>query len=337
MGKVSRLLYILPGLAIATGLILSILSWYGICTQACVEGHKYRLFGMKFELVGIVYFATTGVIYLLSKKFPSLIFPTWLLLIAGLGAEAMFILIQKFIICHWCPICLGVALSMILATVLYWVSQYKLHDIFYSFRKSAITLAVFFLSFLVAYEGIAKEDSIQEEANSLQLKLVLGNHDSPVQTYIFTSWICPACNKMEPSLERLYEQVSKVSRVRFIDIGDDLKSLNYIPYNLSFLYYNKPKYIELRHMLKQYANEKDDPNENEIEKKVAETGEKYQQLQYADVIAGMQYFKDTGNRFKLEALPTVIVMNSVTKQEKRFVGKEITSDNVMKAIESLKK
>jgi len=337
MSKLSRLLSILPGLAIVSGLILSFLSWYGVCTEACIEGHKYLMFGVKFEVVGIVYFALTGVLFLLSKRYSALILPTWVMLVGGLGAEAMFILIQKFLIGHWCPICLGIALSVILAAVFYWTTQYKLQDLFRKFSVSAVTFAVFFLSFFISFAGIAKEDSIHEEANTLQLKLVLGNSESPVQTFVFTSWICPACSKMEPTIERIYDKISKNSRVRFIDIGDDLKTLNYLPYNLAFIYHNKPTYIELRSMLKKYANSKDTPVEGEIEKEVAKTGEKYEQMQYADVLAAMQYFKDMATQYKVEALPTIVVVNSVTKAEKKFVGHEITSDNITKAIDSLNK
>jgi len=60
---------------------------------------------------------------------------------------------------------------------------------------------------------------------------------------------------------------------------------------------------------------------------------KYVPLNYADVLAGMQYFTTLVKKFKVPGTPSVVVLDSRTGKTKTLYGtSEITSDNIMKSL-----
>src|SRR5262245_41263157 len=104
--------------AFAGALLLSILSWMRICSHACLEGHNYLLFGWAFEPIGVAVFSMLIVLLLLSKWVPWLSYGVGCGTLAILGAEAVFIYIQKYQIGSWCPLCLSIAACMVVAGML---------------------------------------------------------------------------------------------------------------------------------------------------------------------------------------------------------------------------
>lgn len=332
-------------IAILCGMALSILSWIGVCTEACREGHEYTLFGMRFEAIGVFYFVALLLSYILSWVRSSLILVTGALLAAGIGSEIMFLIIQKYMLAHWCPICLGIAASLLLATIAFaalhlqiprGVRQKELQRMMLRhLRLTFAGLGIGFLGFFAAFFGVAKPEKPPLET-TFEQSLVLGDPQQNVDVFFFTSWICPACRRFEPSLERLLPQIYDKASVIMVDAGTDDKTINYLPFNLTFMVTDKKNYIKLRHMLKEIADSTDHPTEEQVEKAMRDLDFQYQELEYANVLKAVEYYQKLAERFKITALPTCIVCNKSTHKEAKLEGAQITHTAILEAINKVK-
>lgn len=331
--------YFLTGFFLLIALVLTLLSWLQGCKDACAEGHKYHIFGFSFDAVGFVYFLLLLGTFSMTFLGPIWKWATGLLFAGGLGAEAMFIIVQKYLIGSWCPLCLAIAASVGMGALFFLLHLLSLTEGTkrHSIKTLLAPLLCFALGFLVALTGITKQNDLSATENQLEKKLVFGNLNSDVEVYIVTSWICPACKRFEPALERMVPNILEKSRVIFVDQGNDVTSLNFLPFNLSFMMNSPSSYIPLRHMLKDIANDTDNPTAEQIQKEAAKIGCKYTTLPYADVAIGIDYFKTLCDQFNITALPVVVVMNTKTKEEKKLVGINITKANVLEAIDTLAK
>lgn len=342
----SKILYILTGIGIFAGFILTLLSWTGACNEACTEGHSYRIFGLHFEWIGFVYFCFLIVTFALSKGSPLFSLLTSLLLAGGIGAEVMFILIQKYTIGVWCPICLGIAASVCFAALAWsadtllgfktMISQGKRSSIMQNLMRSLTTFTAFFLGFLIAFLGVAKHDDLLAAEKTFEERIVFGNEKSPIEVYIFTSWVCPACRRFEPILERMIPAIENKAKVIFVDYGVDDTTLNYLPYNLAFMFYDKEHYLKARLMLKEMAYNIDEPSDEEIEKASANAGLKYKQINYSDVAAGIEYFKKLSTDLKIKSLPAVVIIDNSQKKVAQLTGNQITESAVLKIIDDMR-
>ena len=111
--------FILALCALITALGLTVISWMRLCSQTCAEGHSYRIFGLSFEFVGMIFFPLLCLLHVLSRKYPALVHVTGWALCAALGSEIIFIYIQKYRIGSWCPVCLSIAASLLVAAGAY--------------------------------------------------------------------------------------------------------------------------------------------------------------------------------------------------------------------------
>ena len=103
--------------ALIIGLGLSIISWLEICVEQCSATHDYLLFGFPFGAMGVLFFIGLIVMQGLSSQYTGLSrFVGWMIA-AALGAELMFIIVQKYQIGHWCPICLSIAACIAVASL----------------------------------------------------------------------------------------------------------------------------------------------------------------------------------------------------------------------------
>lgn len=348
MTKLSpSVLYIITIFAILFGLFFSVLSGMEACTEACAEAHKYRLFGLTFSLAGVFYFGLTFFLQLFSQVNHRAFLATSLLLAAGLGAEIVFIIIQKMN-GSWCPLCLSITVAIIIASLARGLSYTKeiaaaVHngrrpEIMRWIKQSLLMLPALLLGIFAAFTGVYKvvsENVIVQKA--IEEQIVFGDHESPMDVYVFTSWTCPACRRLEPKLERMVPDMFKKARVTFVDFGEDMTTLNFLPYNLSFMLNNKSSYIELRHLLGEIAENTGTPSEEQIEKAVRELGSVYKQLNYSEIVLAIDYFKDLAKVYKIQAIPAVVIVNKQTKEQQALTGIHITAANVRKALSGKEK
>lgn len=340
--------YWVCAIALLAATALSLFSWMRLCSEACAEGHAYRLFGFTFETVGLTFLPLLLVVHLLSRK--AAIFGTIRnrFLCMMLGAEVMFIYVQKYMIGTWCPICLSIAATILIAALPYFFTyckQFKnviehpergqmMFNIYRGFRGAAFLL----IGFLFAFTGIGKENQLKAAENNIKESIAFGNLRSPVQVFIFTDWECPACRALEPTINAMLPKILNRATVTFVDDPVHPETLNYTPYNLSFMIHNKSKYLELRHELTLLSESTKAPTEEQIVAVAAKQGQKYQQLNYIDVALANKYFTHLIDKLDIEGTPTVVIVNKQTQKGKKLPGSsQITESNIMNAIDTLSK
>ncbi len=339
-------LYLLASLAILIGLVLSIISLLRLCASACAESHFWLLFGFPFEYSGLLFFIVLLTIHTFARRKSICSSLCALLLAAGCGAELKFIFVQKYQIGTWCPICLAIASCVFIATLCY-ATDYigKLNrqmkekvegELMKSITKGLAGLSVFVLGFLLATIGVSKFDPIQAQQDTLKDNLFFGNKTSPIEVYIFTDWACPACRQLETDLEKMAPTIMKIAKLTFVDDAIHTETLNYSPYNVSFMIKNKKDYFKLRQELTKLALEVETPTDQDVEKIAKKVGTTYQHLSFSDIALSQKYFKQLAKLFSVTKTPTMVIVNAQNKKGKRLIGiPEITEGNVIKAIDSL--
>lgn len=341
-----RWIYHLATLAILAGLALSVVSWLNICTEECANTHKYKLFGFSFETLGIPFFTILLISHLFARTHAYASIASIVLAASGLGAEVMFVLIQKYMIGTWCPICLSIAACVAVVAVCYAIGYFQeLTQSLNPFYKGEYmkigwrgigALSAFAFGFLFAFVGISKVDQLQAAENSIKNELWFGTQSSPIEVYLFTDWACPACRKLEPAIEQMLPEVSKKSKFLFVDFAVHPETYNYSPFNVSFMVNNKRNYMQIRNALTKLSEDNGTPTEQQIIKAVQGVGAQYKALNFADVALASKYYKELGKKFDIDATPTMVIVNTTNKKGKKLAGlNEITKENVLKVIESL--
>ncbi len=342
---VQKCLFRLITASALAGIILTMVSWLKICSGSCEEGHNWRLFGLPFEITGILFFIVLLVLHLYSKKIPLLAFYAGLITFGALGAEFHFILLQKYVIGSWCLICLSIASCILLAAIGFGIRYFAKFsssvkhknkgEIMHNIWKGISGISILVLGFFISVVGTSKYNPLEAAENTIKESLAFGNKDSNIEIYIFTDWACPACRQQEPEIEKMAPELMKKWRVTFADHAIHTETLNYSPYNVSFMIKNKDKYLKLREALTQLSQETPAPTDEQIEKLAEKFNTKYQQLHFSDIALSQKYFKQLAKQFGITKTPTVVVINRETKKGKRLVGPEINEKNVIKAVESL--
>lgn len=339
---------LLVGLALATGLTLSLLSWIDLCTSACAEGHKYKMFGLSFAFVGVLFFAAVSILWVVSARREVLLTPFKLIIAAALGAELHFVYIQKFIIGKWCPLCLGIFACVATLAIVFLVDyiarlvrvieQENRSEIMVYCANGIRALTALMVGFVVVFLGVSRPQSVYAEAVGADT-LFFGSKKNPVEVYVFTDWFCPACRKVEPYIERQAPAIAKKAKLYFIDVPINEDSLNYTPYNLSFMLKEKTKYLKLRQKLEKLAIKDPTPEEAEVEQIAESVGTKYHRLDYAEVNQGIKYFHSIANKYGVEATPMIVIVNpkSSNKPVKLTGIKEIKKADFEKLIEEASK
>jgi len=326
---------------LAAGLILSVASALNFCAvDACSEAHKYTLLGIAMPFLGIGFFIIAGILYELSIA-NTFVKPLFLLLMfCASGAEVAFLLIQKFRIQKWCPLCLGVAATVYFVTLVTsfegvknMIARVNLRGIMIMplMRKIVTIVLVFTAGFFLAYRGMEKGDA--EESVP---KIFLGKQDSSVEVFIMTDWFCPACQKAEQEIERTVPALEKRAKVFFVDIAIHPETLNYTPYNLSFLTYEKSKYMELRKALLGLTKKTKEPTPDDVKGAITPLNVVYKPLSFLEATRGIKFCEAVSREFKVSATPTVVLRDTKTGKVAKLVGiKEINEANMMKAVDQI--
>lgn len=330
------------GVPFAAAWILSVMSWLGICSDGCQETHLYRFFGIPLSPLGVGYFTLCGLAFLTRNRFRFSGFLIPLLLSGALGSEFVLVWIQKYVIGRWCPLCVGVALSVVTACAL--IVLEGLPGIATRIRngernlvmkrlagKMVLVLFAFLAGIGISSMGLSKPDVF---AAGLPVKsLAFGDTESSLEVYFVTDWFCPACRAAEPEILKGAGKVMGQAKVIFVDYPIHPETLNYIPYNLSFILREKEKYLRIREVLATLSRKTKEPTQEDVQAAVSPLGVKYVPMNYADVLAGMQYFNTLLSKLKAPGTPSVIVKDTRTGKTKTLFGStDITSDNILKTV-----
>ncbi|HAM52320.1 MAG TPA: hypothetical protein DCP92_17100 [Nitrospiraceae bacterium] len=308
-----------------------------ICTDACSEAHKYSFFGIPVPFLGIAFFIAATIVYEVSRMMERLSFLFWLMIFGASGAEIAFVLIQKYRIQKWCPLCLGIAAAVYFVVVVMSVEEVKnliskIKDrrvLFMPLLKKVFTILIAFtVGFFAAYQGMQKGEAEENSPN-----IFLGKQDSSVEVFIMTDWFCPACQKAEPEIERAVLAEENRAKIVFVDVPIHAETLNYTPYNLSFLTYDKNRYIELRKALVSLTKKTKEPTPENVQQAIAPLNVTYKPLSFLVATNGMKYYDALRKEFKVTSTPTVIIRDSKTKKMTQLIGvQEITQANIIKAV-----
>jgi len=326
----------------AAAWILSAMSWLGICSDGCEETHLYRMFGFPLSPFGVGYFTLCGLAFLTRNRFRFSGFLIPVLLSGALGSEFVLLWIQKYVIGRWCPLCVGIALSVATACVL--IALERLPGVAARIRggernlvmkrlagKTALILIAFLAGMGITAMGLSKPDAF---AAGLSAKsLAFGVEESSTEVYLITDWFCPACRVAEPEILKGARKAMQQAKVVFVDYPVHPETYNYIPYDLSFIVREKGKYLQIREAMATLARKTKEPMPEDVQAAVSPLGVKYVPLNYSDVMAGMQYFSTLVKKHKVTGTPSVVVLDSRTGKTKTLFGiSEITSDNILKAV-----
>ncbi|MDB2613814.1 vitamin K epoxide reductase family protein [Chlamydiales bacterium] len=338
-GILNRVTWWVATLALIGGLILTVISWRELCSESCAEAHLYEFFGFSFDLLGVVFFSVAILLNLLGRSFL-----VSMMLAGAIGAEVIFIMIQYKIIGEWCPICLSIA-SMIFLASLSLSIQY-----IYSFIKGDRSMAIrnsfrggsavicLTLGFFIALFGVAKPEKTFADGTSENEDPIFGNRNSAIEIYIVSDWFCTACKDLEPKWEKMLPKVMDKATVLFIDRNIHPESMNYMPYNLSFMLKEKPKYLKLRNALASLTKTTETPTAQQVQNEIAYLGVTYTPLNFSDIDSGHRFFQGISKTFKVNSTPTVVITNKKKIKAKKLVGsEEITQENILLWIDNLSK
>ena len=331
-----------PLLFLSAGLALSLLDWVGVCTEACAETSLYRFFGLPIPPLGAAYFTLSGAARLAARRHPFFRTALAVLLAGGLGAEAVFTWIQAAVIGRWCPMCVGVAACVAACSACIAIEHFSGTDAILlekerepSMNRPAVHAALLLLAFLAglgtAALGIKKPDAFASGLTPETLSF--GPANSGVEVYIVSDWFCPACRVAEPEIVKGARLAMKQAKVVFVDYPIHRETLNYIPYNLSFMAREKEKYLQIREALADLSRKSKEPSPEDVQTAVAPIGVKYVPLSFADVLSGTQYQMSIVQKYKIQGTPQVVVTDARTGRTKLLNGsKEITSESIVRSI-----
>jgi thioredoxin-related protein len=334
---------ILARAALLIGLVLAAASEINLCaTSACTEAHSYSLFGVPFAVLGIVFFAAAWLVFEVSRFFAAFSILFLLMIFGAGGAEVAFILIQKYEIRQWCPLCLGVAGVVYFLAVM--ASLERVNGMLSKLRERKVTLMalgkkvliillVFLFGFGVAYRGAQKSEAEETVPN-----IFLGNKSSSLEVYIVTDWFCPACRQAEQEIEKTVAAIGKKAKIVFVDLPIHAESLNFTPYNLSFLVHEKERYPELRKALMALAQKTKEPSQEDVQKAISPLRVTYKPLAFLAVSRGMKFYGDVAKTFQVKSTPTVVIHNAKSKKSVLIVGsKDVAEANILKALSEVQR
>lgn len=340
-------LYYLTLIALVAGFILTIVSFIRLCSSQCTGTHDYRLWGLHFETIGMVFFPLLLLTHYLSRRNGLYGQITAALLASALGSELIFIGVQKFQIGSWCPVCLSIAACVAVASIYYLYILFTERNFALTPVKNEVKMSnqtskilvgsLFLMGFVGSLFGITKINPLEAAQSSVKESITFGAKDSTIEFYLFTDWQCPACRKLEKNLDAIEPAIIGNYKLVYVDFPIHPETLNYTPYNLSFMINDKEKYVKIRDALTDLSEKTGTPTEKQIEDSVSKYDVTYKPLNFADVAVGLNYFKHLGDEFKIDSTPTLVIVNRDNKKGKKLYGAdEITVGNIEKAVTQLK-
>lgn len=333
--------------AFLCGFLLSVVSWLEICIQYCSANIEYRLFGMPFGIVGMGFFSLLFISQFFSKQYRVLDYGVHVAVALSLGAEIMFIGLQKFEIGQWCPICLAIAFCLLIAAIAIVAEffSFKLdpnHESYeeafmFEIKRGITSFLLVIVGFLMAFVGVSKPNSLEAVLKDMQTELAFGNTTSQVKVYFISDWFCDSCKAAEPIIEKALPLIQSKATIYFIDLAVHQKSLNFSPYNLAFMMNDKSHYLKARHMLFRLADKTSSPTDEEVMEAASKAQLTFKELTYVDVKKGLEFFDSITDKYKIISTPTIVITNPRLKKVTIIKGKDgITTEKIVKAVDGVK-
>jgi Thioredoxin len=334
-------------LALIAGLVLSILSWLELCVEHCSANQEYRFFGLLFAIVGMIFFTVLISLHFLSLRYHFLGRIVRRLIAAAVGAEIMLILIQKYQIGFWCPVCLSIAAAVAIAALVLATGYLKNFteailnhnrgDIMQKVKQGFTSFFYIFLGFILAFIGTGKPNDAEATVNDIKDRMAFGTKDSPIEVYLITDWFCPLCKKIESKIETLYPKIQSHVAFYFIDYPIHRQSLNFTPYHVAFLVNEKDGYFIARRVLNELSEKNATPNEAAISSASQKNGINFKNLSFLEIRAGIDFFDKITEKYHIRSTPTVVIVNTKNNKFIKLHGKnEINESKILEGIEKVK-
>lgn len=347
LNKSSQLSFWITTIALVIGFIFSIFSWLEICVEHCSANNNYRLFGFSFGMMGMLFFITIILFQVLSKYYSALSKWVGWMLASALGAEMVFIATQHYQIGHWCPVCLTIALCVLIAALAYsandilaflTIQQRQRGEIMHMIKKGLSSVSFLLLGVLLAWVGISQVNVVEAAIDDIKSRIAFGDRESPVEVYFITDWFCPSCQSIEGDIEKLLPQIQSKVGFYFIDYPIHRHSLNFTPYNLAFLMGDKSQYFKARQLLVDLTDQTETPTDSDVEKAAKKAQIPFKELSFLDIKTGLDYFDKVSKNYDISATPTIVITNTKTNKSTKFEGTdEISDEKIVEAIEKLSK
>lgn len=348
--------YLFPSIILA----LSILSATGLCMGGCSAISDYRLFGTSFAVGGTVFAILLLIGVYLTARLRQATWAIDLMVAAGLGAEIYFVAIQKLVVKKWCPICLTIAVILVLFAFTRGAKAYSYRDtpalagmshgawFLHLFGKAVLVVLVVFLGFMIAIVSVGKKQvPLSAQARELEAAATqmtqhasdplstadiwFGNNKSSIDVYIVTDWYCNYCREIEPVVESVLPILGKVARYTWIDVAIHQESMNLIPYGLHFLLNDKRNYLEARHVMQNLAKDGKPVSDHKIRLSLEAAGIRAPQIEKGRVNV---LFVDSAimcKAYGITQTPSVIIFDTASGKHQVLTGTaQITRENLMR-------
>ncbi|ANA41783.1 hypothetical protein A2G06_16735 (plasmid) [Geobacter anodireducens] len=324
----------LTWLCIVVAFFGSILSAFNICTGGCTAAHEYRLFGLSFATVGILFSAVLAVLNHLRSN-SQIIHGVFAMLVSSAsGAELFFLHVQKVEIGQWCAVCITIATAVFVLTASIFSITLKEICMKWRFRKLVplvIMTASFVVGLFVALAGV-QQPAFAEEAGNIWF----GKKNSKVEVYFISDWFCSYCRKTEPTIERIAPSVGKVAKYTFLDMPIHRETYEFIPFHLSLLVGEKRKYLQGRRALMEVASKTRKPDETVIKNAMAKHGVEFRMADFSTIMKLSNEVTSILLSNGVKVTPTVLIVNPETKEKRILSGtNQIQEPYILAAIRNL--
>lgn len=346
--KYKRILSYLTTTSLSIPIIGSSLLILGWCSAGCTDTQGYKLFGLSFPVFGLIFFSILLFIsFGRNYRLPRYRHLYDLLLTGTLGAEYLFISLQKNFIGHYCPVCLVIAVAVGLSgglriaeviTYKWWFPSRPGQGIKLIYDNGIRALIIISLLFFTASSGVLAAAVGVEPPRPVNISSIkidsmdlwMGKADSKVDVVFVSDWFCPYCKNLEPIIEKILPALGSSARYTFVDDPIHDKSFKFLHINLSLLLNSKEKYMDGRKAIYDLIENKTPLGKDNIAKTMLEHGIKYSpgnnEILVKAAVAGKNFLIDN----RINFTPTVVIRNRATGKSKTLYGvKEITETSLL--------
>jgi protein-disulfide isomerase len=303
---------------------------------------KSRIFGVHFATLGIPFFVV-ALAFSVGRNSSSweLRCPYDGLMFGAAGAEWYLIALQKYIIQHYCPVCLTIAGAVYFAVVVRLLElvmregnsrsteKQGIKSLVASFIRGGIVFCALFVGLITALIGTSTPTVAS--VGAITQNIWLGDQDKPVEVLFVSDYFCPYCRKAEPAIDKMLPAIGKVARYTFLDDPIHESSYNFMPYNMSLLMNSKDTYLEGRKVLLSLAQKTTAPDDATVIAALASKGITLKMVEKSRLI---RLASNEGGFLRANAVtltPSIIVRNRRTGEHRLLAGADHVDEALVQA------